>query len=215
MAVLPVPLLLAAASVGILHMSAPDHWVTLIVLGRISKWSRPRLMGIGAITAIGHAAFSVLLGFAVLGLGLIFSRGISVYLAEGIGLTMLVGGTLYGLTELRSSNHKDYERETSEKLSKGAGTMGNRFRYFAVLGAALSPDLSILPIFLLAVPIGLSLAFDTALVFAFASVLALLTFVLLGTAGLGKAFERVPPKYNDSLVGFVIAAVGIYVLIAS
>ena len=87
-----------------------------------------------------------------------------------------------------------------------------RFRYFAVLGAALSPDLSILPIFILAAPIGLSFAFDTAIVFSAASILALLVFLLLGSAGLGKAFERVPSKYNDALVGFVIAAVGLYIL---
>jgi len=41
-----------------------------------------------------------------------------------------------------------------------------------------------------------------------------LTFLLLGSAGLAKAFERVPPKYNDALVGFVIAAVGVYILVA-
>jgi putative Mn2+ efflux pump MntP len=82
------------------------------------------------------------------------------------------------------------------------------------LGAALSPDLSILPIFLLAVPIGLSFAFDTAVVFAIATILSLLAFLWLGSAGLAKAFERVPPKYNDALVGFVIAAVGIYILLA-
>jgi nickel/cobalt exporter len=209
------PLLFAAATVGILHMSAPDHWATLIVLGRISKWNRSRLMGVGVMTATGHVALSILLGFAIVGLGLIFSQQVSLYITEGTGLMMVVGGLLYGLLELRSPNRVDYQEETQEKLSKGEGTWGKRFRYFAVLGAALSPDLSILPIFLLVVPFGLVFAFDTAVVFGFSSVIALLLFLLLGTAGLAKAFERLPAKYNDALVGFVIAAVGVYILIAS
>jgi len=207
-----VALLIAAATVGILHMSAPDHWCTLIILGRISRWSRSRLLGVGAMTAIGHVAFSIVLGFLIVGLGLLFSQQVANYVAEGTGLVMVVGGLAYGVRELRGASRVDYEEMTEEKLARGGGSLGKRFRYFAVLGAALSPDLSILPIFLLAVPLGLGLAFDTAVIFGLASFVALLSFLLLGAAGLAKAFEAIPPKYNDALVGFVIAAVGLYVL---
>ena len=57
-------------------------------------------------------------------------------------------------------------------------------------------------------------ALDTAVVFAAASITALLAFLLLGSAGLAKVFQKFPPKYNDALVGFVVAAVGFYVLLA-
>jgi len=210
----PLPLLLAAASVGILHMSAPDHWATLIILGRVSKWNRARLMGVGVMTALGHVGLSVLLGFVIVEVGIAISQQASVYITEVTGVIMVVGGLIYGTKELMSNKSEDYEREVLEGVSKREGNLGKRFRYFAVLGAALSPDLSILPIFLLAAPIGLGFAFDTAVVFAIASVLALLIFLLLGSAGLAKAFERIPPKYNDALVGFVIAVVGLYILLA-
>lgn len=65
-----VPLLLAAASVDVIHMSAPDHWATLVVLGHTSGWNRSRLTGMGAVTAAGHVTLSVLWGFAVVALGL-------------------------------------------------------------------------------------------------------------------------------------------------
>ncbi|MDG6915687.1 MAG: hypothetical protein JRN58_02635 [Nitrososphaerota archaeon] len=207
-------LLLAAASVGILHMSAPDHWATLIILGRTSRWSRPRLMEVGAMTALGHTALSVLLGFAIVFLGIVFSKQVSTYVTDGIGLAMVVGGLSYATKVLRTSKEEDFEKETAEMLARGEGRFGRRFGYFAVLGAALSPDLAILPIFLVAVPAGWGMVLGTAAVFAFASVGALLTFLLMGMAGLAKAFERVPPKYNDALVGFVVAAVGAYVLVA-
>lgn len=209
-----LPLLLAAASVGILHMSAPDHWATLIILGRVSKWNRTRLMGVGVMTALGHVGLSVLLGFVIVEVGIAISQQASLYITQGTGVIMVVGGLIYGTKELMANKSKDYEREVLEGVSRREGDLGKRFRYFAVLGAALSPDLSILPIFLLAAPIGLAFAFDAAIVFAVASVLALLVFLLLGSAGLAKAFERIPSKYNDSLVGFVIALVGLYILLA-
>ncbi|MDE1866879.1 MAG: hypothetical protein KGI08_04105 [Thaumarchaeota archaeon] len=55
---------------------------------------------------------------------------------------------------------------------------------------------------------------ELSAVFAIASFLTLLLLVKLGTVGLAKTFEKIPEKYNDSLVGFVIAVIGVYVLIA-
>ncbi len=209
-----IPLLVVAATVGILHMSAPDHWITLLILGGTSKWTRTQLMGIGIMTAVGHVALSILLGFAIIGLGAVFSQQVSIDITKGIGVIMIVGGLTYGVKGLRSSNKGDSELETAKSLSKGKGKFGKRFGYFAVLGAALSPDLSILPVFLLAVPVGLGFAVQVATVFAIASILALVLFLLLGLQGLAKAFERVPPEYNDAIAGFVIALVGFYVLLA-
>src|SRR5438309_847072 len=76
------------------------------------------------------------------------------YITEATGAIMVIGGILYGIRELMSES-EDYEKEAKEKLAKGEGGLGKRFRYFAVLGGALSPDLTILPIFILAAPIGL------------------------------------------------------------
>jgi nickel/cobalt exporter len=195
-------------------MSAPDHWATLIVMARISKWNRTRLMGVGLMTAVGHVALSLLFGFAIVEIGLTFSQLLSTYITEATGAIMIVGGLIYGVKTLRSNEVEDFEEEAKEELVKGEESFGKRFRYFAVLGGALSPDLSILPIFIIAAPVGLSFAFETAIVFSVASILALLLFLVLGSAGLAKAFERIPPKYNDALVGFVIAAVGFYILVA-
>lgn len=205
-----LPLLAAAALVGILHMSAPDHWVTLCVLGRRSSWSQGRLMGLGAVTAGGHALLSIVLGLGVVLVGVVFSRGFSYYVTLATGGVMLVLGLAYGLRTLLS--------ETGVAAGEAAGgEKGDPSKrgaaYFVVLGGVLSPDLSILPVFLLASQVALTLVFTTALVFAAASVLSLLVLIAVGSRGIGRALTRVPQKYSDSLVGFVIAAVGAYVLI--
>jgi hypothetical protein len=206
-----VPLLAAAALVGVLHMSAPDHWVTLCVLGQASKWSRGRLIGFGVATASGHVLLSVVLGFVLVGFGLLFSQSISSEITIVIGVVMLVGGLVFGFKTILTKDAEDYEKEALQEMPRLEG-QGRGITYFAVLGAALSPDLSILPIFLLAVPVGISLAVDTALVFAAASILSLVFLVLLGSMGFAKIFSRAPAKYNDALVGFVVAAVGAYIL---
>ena len=205
-------MLAAAALVGILHMSAPDHWVTLCILGQRASWSRAKLVGFGLATAGGHVLLSVLLGFGIVLAGLAFSKGLSSAITLATGLLMFVVGGAYGVKKLLDRGSEDYgrdaDREIAESKSKGKG-----LAYFVVLGGALSPDLSILPVFLLAFPAGLGLVTDTALVFALASILSLLALVLLGSMGFARALSRTPAKYNEALVGFVIAAVGAYVII--
>jgi flagellar biogenesis protein FliO len=165
------------------------------------------------VTGLGHVLLSIALGFAIVGVGVLFTESLSAQIALGTGVLMLVGGLAYGVRELLSNRAEDYEEEAQSEYLKASGSGGRKVGYFAVLGTALSPDLSILPIFVLAVPVGFSLAIDTAVVFGSASILSLLIFVLLGSWGLDRAFEKVPPRYNAALVGFVVAAVGAYIVL--
>jgi ABC-type nickel/cobalt efflux system permease component RcnA len=218
---------IGAAMVGMLHMSAPDHWLTLCVLGRNKKWTPKKLFGISFVTAIGHVSISVVIGLVVVVIGLVFSHLISDYLDIGIGIAMVIGGLVVGIIPLvrKSSHHHDhnhehehdhehehehhYEHDEEKKYSKLTSKLG----YFAVLGAALSPDPSIIPIYFSAISAGFYFALELSIVFAVASILTLLLLVQLGTMGLVKTLARIPAKYNDSMVGFVIMIIGIYVLV--
>jgi len=194
-------------------MSAPDHWVTLCLLSKVARWSRGRLLLTSLVAGLGHVLLSVVLGFAIVGVGVLFTESLSAQIALGTGVLMLAIGLAYGIRELLSNRPRDYEKVAESEYLNAGVSGGRTVGYFAVLGAALSPDLSILPIFVLAVPVGFGLAIDTALVFGFASILSLLILVLLGSWGLVRFFERVPPKYNNALVGFVVAAVGAYIVL--
>lgn len=211
-----LPLLIAAAVVGIIHMSAPDHWMTICILGRTSKWSKGKLFGVSLATGLGHVVLSIALGLGIVAVGLVFSRLISFYFSLGIGAIMLVIGLFIGIKSLFKKNiptiNQEIEREENKIVNKRRGFRG--VGYFAVLGAALSPDLSITPVFIASIPAGIFFALYLSLVFALASILCLVVLVQAGTMGLAKTFERIPEKYNDSIIGFVIAAIGIYIILA-
>ena len=71
------PLILGAVLVGALHMSAPDHWVTLSLLGKVAEWSRSRLLLMSLVTALGHVLLSVALGLAIVEVGILFTASLS------------------------------------------------------------------------------------------------------------------------------------------
>jgi len=210
-------LLIGAAVVGVLHMSAPDHWVTLCMLGQCQKWTEKKLFNISLVTATGHALFSAALGFGVLAIGFVFSRLISRYVSLGIGVIMVATGLFVGVRAL--SSKKKLEVTPEEKLlghqeERDVATAVG-ISYFAVLGAALSPDLSITPVFLAGVPAGLLFGVYLFVVFVAASVLCQLVLVQVGVRGLAKTLAHVPEKYNDAIVGFVISAIGLYIAVTA
>ncbi|MDC8452289.1 MAG: hypothetical protein LV477_05160 [Candidatus Nitrosotalea sp.] len=209
--------IIGAALVGILHMSAPDHWLTLCVLARNKQWAPKKLFGISFMTAIGHVGLSVVMGLVVVVVGLVFSHLISYYLDTGIGIAMVGGGLVVGIIPLvrKNPHHHDHSHEHDHEHDEGKkyGKLTSKIGYFAILGAALSPDPSIIPIYLSAISAGFYFALELSVVFAVASIVTLLLLVYLGTMGLAKTLARIPEKYNDSMVGFVIMAIGIYVLV--
>ena len=205
--------IIGAAVVGILHMSAPDHWLTLCVLARNKKWAPKKLFGISFMTAIGHVGLSVVMGLVVVVIGLVFSHLISYYLDTAIGIAMIGGGLVVGIMPLVRNTPHPHDHKHDHDEEKKYGKLSSKIGYFAVMGAALSPDPSIIPIYFSAISAGFYFAIELSVIFAIASIVTLLLLVQLGTMGLAKTLARIPEKYNDSMVGFVIMAIGIYVLI--
>ncbi len=215
-----VPLVVGAGTAGIVHMAAPDHWVTLSVLGRSRGWTRSKVLKTSLISSIGHVALSLVLGIAVAAIGIVFSRFVSEYLDIVIGIVMVAVGLFVGTRPFILERKKDHDNNnhferSKEKYNKESERkVVSNIGYFAVLGAALSPDPSIMPIFLASVPAGFYFLVELAIIFAISSVLTLILLVQLGNMGFAKALEKIPEKYNDSIVGFVIAAIGVFILVS-
>jgi len=206
-------LLIAAATVAAIHMSAPDHWVTLCTLGQSLKWPYRKLFNVSIITALGHSLFSAGLGFGVLVIGLATSTLISKYLSLVIGAVMVAAGLFIAIRALTSK--KRLEVTPEEKLLRRQTDAAKGLGYFALLGAALSPDLTIAPVFLAGVPAGLLFGVYLFIVFVVASICCQATYVQLAARGFTKGFERVPEKYTDAVVGFVIAGIGVFVAVTA
>lgn len=209
-------ILVAAAAVGAIHMAAPDHWMTITMLGKGAGWNRRRIVLLSAMAGAGHSGISVALGFLVVAFGLIFSKYISGFITTAIGTAMIIIGMyVVASSVMHRHSHGDDESAIQAKFGERIENSGRMktASYFAVLGAALSPDLTILPVFLLAIQTGWALTFDTALVFSVASILTITAVVIVTYEGITRMFERLKPEYNDAIVGLVILAVGIYVIL--
>jgi nickel/cobalt transporter (NicO) family protein len=206
-------LLAAAAGVGFAHAILPDHWLPLATVGRTRRWSLPRLARVSGLAGLGHVALSVVLGAIVIAVGLQFRHSLQSDQDAIVGGLLIVTGLAFLVLQARGHRH-DHEHHHEHDDEHGHGH-GNGHRHgggaLAVLipfGAAASPDLTILPVFLAATTAGTATAVGTVLLFGAVTIATFVVLtVLVAAAGYqlrGDWLER----RGNAVTGVVLVLIG-------
>jgi nickel/cobalt transporter (NicO) family protein len=238
MHVTSIPLLLiAAGTVGFLHSILPDHWAPLAVVARTERWTLIRTARMSLLASVGHVLTSIVLGGIIAAVGLQFRKTFETQQGHIVGVVLVITGIgflIWGLSGPGHHHHHDqddhdhnedlthahaYPHEETHPHIHGhehdehAETSGAR-RMTAILipfGAAASPDLTILPVFLAASAIGLGAVIGVLTTF---SVVTLTTFVVL-TVGATLVGYQVKGEWledhGNTITAVVLIGIGIAV----
>lgn len=90
-----VLLLIAAATVGVVHAALPDHWAPIAVVARTQGWSLARTGRISLLAAGGHVVASLVLGGVIAVIGLQFLRQFENQQAHIVGVVLVVTGAAF------------------------------------------------------------------------------------------------------------------------
>jgi nickel/cobalt exporter len=221
-------LIAAAAGVGFGHAILPDHWVPLAVIGRTRRYPLGRVARLSGLAGIAHVLVSVLLGGVIIAIGLQFRS--TVLHAENVivGGVLIATGVVFAVYELAGHGHRHphpeahrgapaerhHERGDDRDAASGPSQMFRRTAGIMVpFGAAASPDLTILPVFLAAAAAGAGAAVGSLVAFALATIG---TFVLVTVAAAAGGYQ-LRTRWLDRSSGAVTAAVLIVIgaLVAS
>jgi nickel/cobalt transporter (NicO) family protein len=216
-------LVVAAATVAILHSILPDHWVPLAVIARTQRWGLVRVARVSALASVGHVLASVALAGLIAVVGLQFQRAIDVQQGRIVGAVLVLTGLgflLWGLTghghhhgdgHDQAHTHGDDPAEVSGAVVVAAEQpLARRLAAIAIpFGVAASPDLTILPIALAASAIGGGTVAGVLVVFAAVTVATFVGLTVLATiAGFqikGEWLER----NATSVTALVLIAIGV------
>jgi nickel/cobalt transporter (NicO) family protein len=191
--------LAAAAGVALGHAVLPDHWVPLAVMGRTRRYPIRRVARLSILAGIAHVALSLLLGAGIIAVGLQLRS-----LVEG-AQNLIVGGVLVAtgvgflVVELTGRGHHhdhdddddhdhdhEFELGGSPRPAPG-GDQAHRAPGLAAVmvpfGAAASPDLTILPVFLAATTVGVATSIAALVVFSGVTIVTIVTLTLGATFG--------------------------------
>ncbi|MFG1518978.1 MAG: hypothetical protein AAE977_00675 [Thermoplasmataceae archaeon] len=193
--------------VASVHISAPDHWLTISFISRKKRWKQNREAAFSSMVGALHALFSLTIAVFIVYIGIFTILDFRVLFDVIAGYFLLIGGSAYSLYFIIKTYKNPFRKEEIEELESRADASS-----FA-LGLSLSPDLAAVSVILLAVPLGYLAVGIASLIFTVTSMILLPILVMLSSKGIGRALSRIRPEVNDIVIGLVLALTGMSLII--
>jgi nickel/cobalt exporter len=220
-------LIAAAAGVGIGHAVLPDHWVPLAVVGRTQRYPLRRVARLSALAGVAHVFVSLLLGAIVIGVGLQFRSAVESAQSTIIGGLLIVTGLVFAVLHLTGRGHThdhgphdhdhgphDHDHahdHDHDHPPTGTGPAGRARGLAAIMvpfGAAASPDLTILPVFLAATAAGVVAAVSALIVFSAVTIGTIIVLTLSACFGGYQVHGRWLDRWGNILTAVVLVLIG-------
>ncbi len=214
-------LLAAAAGVGFGHAILPDHWVPLAVLGRTRRYPLSRVARLSGLAGVAHVLVSIILGAVIIAVGLQFRSTIQSAQDTIIGWILIATGIGFALLELTGHGHShdhdhhdhgdhdhDHEREDQQSQRGVRGLAA----VMVPFGAAASPDLTILPVFLAATAAGVATAIGSLVIFAAVTIGTIVGLTLAATRGGYEIRGQWLERWGNVFTALVLLIIGLLVL---
>ena len=187
-------LLAAAAGVGLGHAILPDHWLPLAVLGRTRRYPPGRVVRLSGLAGVAHVLVSIVLGAVIIAIGLQFRSQVKGAEDTIVGAILLATAAGFAIVELTghghhhddSHEHDEHDERThahEEASDSRRGGLSGLAAVMVPFGAAASPDLTILPVFLAATAAGAATAIASLAVFAVVTITTIVALTLLAYSG--------------------------------
>jgi nickel/cobalt exporter len=203
-------LMLAAAGVGFGHAVLPDHWMPLAVLSRTRRYPTRRTVRLSLAAGITHVLVSLVSGAVLVLVGLQFRDTVSRHTDLVIGGILLVTGAAFLAMELVGRGHghshdgehghahdhsrhdhdhghehddHGHEHDHAHSVASTRRDPHGLAAFLVPFGAAASPDLTILPVFLAAGAVGVAASITSLIVFAAVTVATIVGLTTATAAG--------------------------------
>lgn len=205
-------LIAAAAGVGFGHAVLPDHWLPLAVVGRTHRYSLARIARLSGLAGAAHVLVSVVLGAAIIAVGLGFRSAFEHVENTIVGVVLIATGIAFTILELGRRGHSHNHGAAAHERHDGDGSLGRLTGIVVPFGAAASPDLTILPVFLAAAAVGAGTAIGSLIAFAAATIATIVGLTLAASFGGHQLRGRWLDRFGNAVTAGVLLVIGVLVL---
>lgn len=226
----------AAAGVGIGHAILPDHWVPLAVLGRTRRYPLSKVARLSGLAGVAHVLLSIVLGGVIIAIGLQFRSTLQSAQDTIIGVILIATGVGFAVFELTGRGHRhdhhghghshgneghaehhhhghghDHGAHDATSPHEARGLRGLA-AVMVPFGAAASPDLTILPVFLAAAAVGVPTAIGSLAIFASVTIGTIVGLTLAATKGGYQVQGQWLDRWGNGITAAVLVVIGVLVL---
>ena len=224
-------LVAASAGVALTHtLLGPDHYLPFLMLARARGWTHGRTVAITVACGVGHVASSLLLGTAVVMLGLAVAPLARIEQVRG-GLAawaLVIFGAAYFLWGVRRAVRRSRDLEphahgdcvhmhagsSTAHAHHDAGASRSATTFWVLFTIfVLGPCEPMIPLFVLPASRGRwGLAIGSALLFSVLTIATMVAVTLLSLAGLRRLPFAFLERWSHALAGVVLWASGLAII---
>ncbi len=213
-------LLAAAAGVGFGHAILPDHWVPLAVLGRARRYPLSKVARLSGLAGVAHVLLSIVLGAVIIAIGLQFRSTVQGAQDTIIGCLLVATGVGFAIFELSGHGHShnhdhhdlDHHHDHGHDRSQDRRGLRGLAAVMVPFGAAASPDLTILPVFLAATTVGIPTAIGSLAIFASVTIATIVALTLTAAKGGYQIKGQWLDRWGNGITAVVLVVIGTLVL---
>lgn len=234
-------LFVAAGTLALGHSILPDHWLPFAVVARTNRWSILRTARTSFLAAVGHVVASAVLGAIIVAIGVQFWGFVERQQSRVVGTILILTGLAFLIWTLARRGHQhdhdhghshahppdehdhsdghddahphhDHGEETNPRAGGNSSSPMRRFAVLAVLGAAATPDLTILPVFLAASAVGVAAAVGVLVFYALVSIVTFVGFTVIATLGGYQVEWPWLEQYGDQITAVMLIVIGLLVM---
>ena len=200
-----ITLYITAISLGFIHtILGPDHYAPFIALSKARDWNANKTFWITFVCGLGHILSSVILGFIGISFGLAVNK-LEIFEATRAGIAswfLICFGLVYFAWGLKRAFDKKHSH-------KPFSTKGNLTFWAIFIIFVLGPCEPLIPILIYPAAKGSIVhAIGVALAFGGATLITMLSVVMLSYKGFGKFSFAGMERFSHAIAGFIVFMCG-------
>jgi hypothetical protein len=195
--------------------------VPLAVLGRARRYPLSKIARLSGLAGVAHVLLSIVLGAVIIAIGLQFRSAVSSAQDAVIGGLLIATGLGFGVLQATGRGHRhDHDHHDHHDHGHGhphadpdAGHgIGRLAAIMVPFGAAASPDLTILPVFLAATTAGVATAVGSVVIFGAVTIGTIVGLTLGAARGGYQVKGEWLDRWGNTVTAIVLVVIGALVL---
>lgn len=198
---------LGSIVLGLIHPLFPNHWIPLIAISKVEKWSNRETISATLVTGFSHTLSTIIIGIIVGFVGIKLSESYSYITRVAAPVILIVIGIIYLFLDFRKSHHHHFELN-DEKLKNKRSKVA--IITTLCIGMFLSPCIEIEAYYFQAATKGWVGILIVSVVYLIMTLLMMTTLVYFGMKGVNKFNSHYLEHHEKRITGIVLILLGFF-----
>ena len=206
-----IQIFLGSVLLSVVHASIPNHWLPLVAIGRVEKWSERETLTVTAITGIAHTLSTIIIGIIVGMIGYKLSETYHIITHSVAPSVLVVLGVYYLYKDYKHSKIKDHHEHSHIDVEKLVKQNKSKRSIVTSLSVAMffSPCIEVEVYYFTAARIGWLGIIIVSITYFIVTILGMMLLVKIGTEGVQRLKLNFVEHREKLISGLVLITVGL------